>query len=252
MDWVGFVLKHRMWLAAGLALVGHLVMAAVVLSVPLSVRNVVVEVISVDLVVMPPRKIEPESKVLPEPELVTALPAKARTSMIEPAAPPTDRSGEAASEVPFVALSGLVDPDETIVPRGEVVVVDPLTGVRRPEGVMAGTRLALRIATCQRLVEHRDPTCPKENPFEFQARIAAAKNAPPLQRVGAGSHAPGNFAEAFLAKNKGYPPRMLSGEDNSTFIDPMAQGAYNAQRIRNGDAPVWDDDFTRELEQMRK
>lgn len=62
---------------------------------------------------------------------------------------------------------------------------------------------------------------------------------------------PQSAIEQWAARNSGFQPTSIFGEDNSIFIDPMADGAYNAQRIRNGETPIWDRGMERELRDAR-
>ncbi len=246
MHWAGLIAKYRLWLALGAAVLGHGVLVVFVLSLPRPALVNSLAVIAVELVTVTAPEPEPEE---PEPE-----PGAEETLVPIPEASPEERPrvpDPAPEEIPFVALSDETDAAERVVP-GRQTVIDPTPAEKEAERVRAGTRQALHRVRCRKLAEKPDPACPKGDPFYEQEQLAALRNAPPVRKIGVGPRGPGNYAEAFLAKNRGFPPKMLNGEDNSIFIEPMRKGAYNAQRIRNGEAPIWSRDLQRDLEQQRR
>ena len=107
---------------------------------------------------------------------------------------------------------------------------------------------------CAILTRGRDKDCPEVDPF-IQAEtdlLRSEQNTTGILAItDASAFGPQTNIEKWAAKNDGFTPTSLFGEDNSIFIDPMAEGAYNAQRIRNGDNPIWDRDIERELRDAR-
>ncbi len=251
MNWAGLITQYRIPVAIAVAGLGHAAVAAIVLALPLQVVADRVAVLPVELVILPP----PEPEPAPEPELQPEdIPDSDTSSAPEPdLAPGAQAPGPdpVAVDISFVSLSDERDVEERVVPprsSGSNQVRDD--GGEAAE-MTRGVRMALRRVGCRKLVEKPDPTCPKGDPFYEKEQILALRNAPPVRRIGVGPPRPGNYAEAFLARNSGWPPKMLGGEDNSSFIDPMQQGAYNAQRIRSGKTPIWDRDLQRDLEGRR-
>jgi len=245
MTWAGLITQYRIPVAIAVAGLGHAAVAAIVLALPMPVVVDRVAVLPVELVILPPP--EPE----PEPDLQSEdIPDSDTPSAPEPElAPGVQAPGPdpIAADIPFVSLSDERDIEERVVPprsSGSNQVRDE--GGKAAE-IARGVRMALRRVGCRKLVAIPDPTCPKGDPFYEKEQILALRNTPPVRRIGVGPPRPGNYAEAFLAKNKGWPPTMLGGEDNAIFIDPMQQGAYNAQRIRSGKTPIWDSDLQRDL-----
>ena len=53
---------------------------------------------------------------------------------------------------------------------------------------------------------------------------------------------PKSAVEGFFAKQD-EDPFMFPGMDAALFTEGMAPGAYNAQRIRNGQDPLWDQEM---------
>ncbi len=249
MNWAGLITQYRIPVAIAVAGLGHAVVAATVLALPMPVVVDRVAVLPVELVILPPPERAPESELQPDD-----IPDGDTASAPEPElAPGVQAPGPdpAASDIPFVSLSDERDVEERVVPprtSGSNQTQDE--GGEAAE-MRRGVQMALRRVGCRKLVEKPDPTCPKGDPFYEKEQILALRNMPPVRRIGVGPPRPGNYAEAFLARNSGWPPKMLGGEDNSIFIDPMQQGAYNAQRIRNGKTPIWDRDLQRDLEQRR-
>ena len=251
MTWAGLITQYRIPVAIAVAGLGHAAVAAFVLALPVPVVVDTVAVLPVELVILPPPPPEPEPKPEASPEEIPdrETPAAPVPDLApgrqapgpDPAAPPT----------PFVSLSDERDPEERIVPPRSAGSNQAQDEGGEAAETAKGVQMALRRVACRKLVEVPDPTCPKGDPFYEKEQIMTLRNAPPMRRTGVGPPRPGNYVEAFLERNKGWQPTMLGGEDNSLFIDPLRKGAYNAQRIRRGEAPIWDSDLQRDLEQRR-
>lgn len=97
--------------------------------------------------------------------------------------------------------------------------------------------------TCAKLARRRDDACPKTNPFDV-AEAAAARASREHKGILMLPDLPMSAMEQFLAKQNG-PGHMFPGMDADLFADPMAPGAYDAARIRNGDAPLWSEEMKR-------
>ena len=94
--------------------------------------------------------------------------------------------------------------------------------------------LVLRRAACAQLRRARDETCPRDDVFAaIEARTADAKH--PFTIL---PDLPLNAMEQFLARQEA-PGHMFPGMSADLFDNPMPSGAYDAQRIRNGQEPLW-------------
>ncbi|MCF6329155.1 MAG: hypothetical protein L3J02_05080 [Henriciella sp.] len=249
MNWAGLVTQYRIPVTITAAGLGHVAVAGLVLALPTPVMSDTVVVLPVELVILPPPEPKPEPELQPED-----VPDSDRPSAPEPElAPGVQAQGPdpAASDTPFVSLSDEREVEERVVPPRSSGSNQMQEEGGKAAEMARGVRVALRRVACRKLVEKPDPTCPKGDPFYEKEQVLALRNTPPVRRIGVGPPRPGSYAEAFLARNSGWPPKMLGGEDNSIFIDPMQQGAYNAQRIRNGKTPIWSPDLQRDLEHRR-
>lgn len=250
MHWVGLISRYRHAVAVGIALAGHVVAGAVILSIPRPAFQGAPTVLPVSLVVLPPQPPAPEPE---PPEVDTPEPV---TPLSSPPTPPRN----VATTLPVHS-----DPDPET--GDEVIALVPFTAPAPSNDITsdaaeqaARVQQALLRNRCQQLANLNDPDCPDDQRFAAHAPSPAEQ----LRAANLGPPPAQNMIEAYMARNSGWPSRMvsvrdgdtLSGQslidlgtiDNSIFADPMAPGAYNAQRIRNGDDPIWSRKFIKELQ----
>lgn len=98
--------------------------------------------------------------------------------------------------------------------------------------------------SCRELKRHRSESCPKADPFEIALASEARQTAPPAAPLLIGDYGPKTALERF-ALQKDRTPYLMSGMSADLFSDGMADGAYNAERIRNGLSPLWDKEIER-------
>lgn len=98
---------------------------------------------------------------------------------------------------------------------------------------------ALQAFDCRRLKSRADERCPKPDPFEMAAASQARQETAPRAALLVGDYGPKSILEGLMSQ-KDKDPFLFPGMDGDLFSEGMAPGAYNAQRIRNGQAPLWD------------
>ncbi|MEO1642531.1 MAG: hypothetical protein AAFR74_04290, partial [Pseudomonadota bacterium] len=152
------------------------------------------------------------------------------------------RSPTAQTDSPLTSLIEAQDATETII--------SPPSAPEQSELRQAQAIEALKRLDCNRMAKERPLDCPQEDPF-VKREIEQARQQSEITLSNLNSFGPSNAFEAWQANNSGFQPTSIFGEDNSIFIDPMAAGAYNAQRIRNGENPIWDRDIERDLRDAR-
>ncbi|MEM7493911.1 MAG: hypothetical protein AAF296_11040 [Pseudomonadota bacterium] len=147
-------------------------------------------------------------------------------------------------------IDDLSVPDETDAPRQQAI---GQSAAQAPSETQRVSEI-LRRLDCASLTRGRDKDCPEVDPFtqaETDVLRSEQNTTGILAITDASAFGPQSGIEKWAAKNDGFKPTSLFGEDNSIFIDPMAEGAYNAGRIRNGDNPIWDRDIEKELRNAR-
>lgn len=133
---------------------------------------------------------------------------------------------------------------ETADPAFEAVDM-PSTRSDVPPVVEADViRTVLQNMSCQRLTMRRDEACPSLDPFEIAAASEARQTAPPAAPLLVGDYGPKTALERFASQND-RDPYLMPGMSADLFSDGIPSGSYNAQRIRNGRAPIW----SKEIEQ---
>ncbi|MEM1037551.1 MAG: hypothetical protein AAGI14_12415 [Pseudomonadota bacterium] len=195
--------------------------------------------------------------VLPEPEaeVIEETPGPVEQQEPEPVeaqqpfpATPEPVQTESA-QAPLSNVTSLIEsPDvsETVVaaPSGEVQTTD------QPPSNLAQAAEALRRLECAKLSYERREDCPPPDPFaaaDAQQRLREQAQETQFSALDPNAYGPKTSIEKWAAKNDDFAPVSLFGEDNSIFLDTMAPGAYNAQRIRNGERPIWDKDIENAL-----
>ncbi len=241
MRWAGFLTQYRAGLAAlGAAGAHGAALVAILAYVPADDLPEAPPPIPVELVALqpPPQPITPPPE--PQPDIIPpAKTASAPLPDLRPSSPPPV-AAPAPETVPFTSLGNTTNPEERVVPPPPAGTSGPVERGGLASEAARGVQAALRRAGCRKLVREPGPECPQGDLFARADELAALKQAAALEPLALGPPPSQNYAEAFFARNQGMPAKMINGEDNSIFIASMAPGAYNAQRIRNGQAPIWD------------
>lgn len=187
----------------------------------------------------------------------------------------TNRETDAPSErIAESALQASPERDEILdspsaaeppKPNVEVVLEDPLhlpegqieEDDTRPQNGFDGSRVrpgsnpsdldslaeALGLSFCNRLARDQSDTCPPPDPFSV-AEARAEREAYARNPMEITYEAPQGRVERFFALQK-HNRHMFPGMNAHMFGDPMPPGAYDAQRIRNGQDPLWSDEKRR-------
>jgi len=254
MDWAGTLLKYRMaWIAAGIAL-GHAVLLGAALLMPISIDSapstpqLIIEL--ADMVELAPAP-EPEQPVASAPLLDPAPDA----APPEPANVPETIAPEPNTAAPLPVLTSEFGQDALPAP--------PVHQTPEPPPATADqVASVLRRAKCQTPLKYQQEDCPPPDPFALAEARQAAQNAREAA-LDAGLPPPNVLETLFSQNQRTYRrPGMKSAPDGSTvtfvrpdedlFTDPMAPGAYNAQRIRDGKAPLLDRELERDLRNARR
>ncbi|MEM1087316.1 MAG: hypothetical protein AAGH90_06270 [Pseudomonadota bacterium] len=220
---------------------------------------------------------EPGQRVIsaPEPLIITVvtdiIPPELEAEVIEETSEPIDQSALEPIEAPRPAPASPepVQTEATKAPSSNVtslmespdvsktVVAAPITEAQtldQPSTNLAQAAEALRRLECAKITYERREDCPPSDPFaaaDAQQGLRKQTEANPFSALDPNAHGPKTAIEQWAAKNDDFAPVSLFGEDNSIFLDTMAPGAYNAQRIRNGDRPIWDKDVEDALRSAR-
>lgn len=259
---VAYLLKHGQLTALFGATFLHVAVFGIVLSLP---RSSPTYEPSIPILVILYEAPEPEQPPEPEPEQELSpdpTPIKTQEPNIPAPAPPAQRPE------PVTSFTEAPDQTEAVVqppvpPNQEEPVQNTPTQTTALEQV-AGI---LQRADCNRLGRDERPDCPPSDPFAAAEAMQDLQDPkgpisiPDLQAFG-----PQGMAESYLSA-RGWKPSLpgpgsaeglgasslinLGSIDNTTFADPMAKGAYNAQRIRNGQAPIWDKEIEDALKDAR-
>lgn len=109
---------------------------------------------------------------------------------------------------------------------------------------LSNSELATLVQTlnCQGLVQHRNIECPKLDPFDVAAASLERVQAAPAPPQLVGDFGPNSYLEEFLSQ-KDRDPYLMPGMSADLFTPAMPKGAYNAQRIREGKTPLWDEEI---------
>lgn len=218
--WVRIIGLRRVWVT-GLVALAHAALLSWVLfqSVGRSVSPVL-ETLDISFAEVLPLP-EPE----PEPEVPTA-PLVAASSNPSAAPAPSSKtvltqleSDNAPDAAPQTSDPA---PSEDTAPR-----VDP-----------SALAAVLQRVECQRLSFKVDEDCPKADPFAVAEASIARQAATPASAQLAGDYGPKSMLEGFFSQRES-DPYLMPGMDGDLFTPGMAPGAYDAQRVRNGQAPLW-------------
>ncbi|MEM7329021.1 MAG: hypothetical protein AAF437_09795 [Pseudomonadota bacterium] len=153
----------------------------------------------------------------------------------------------ATPEAPRIA-SDLAQRGAEIRPQ-TLTADDPRSNAAAAEmAVIPPDRLAavLQQLDCQRFSSEREDRCETGDPFAVAAASMARQTAAPQAPILMGDFGPKTLLEGFMSQ-KDRDPYLMPGMSADLFTEGMAKGSYNAQRIRNGKAPIWDDEIERAL-----
>ena len=266
---VAYLLKHGQLTALLGATILHVVVFGIVLSSPRSgPTHEPSTPILITLYEAPEPDLAPEPEPEQEPEQEPApVPTSIETQQPETSAPAPEAH---PAQSPQTVTSFTEAPDQT-----ETIVQPPITSDQGPPVQDASTQPTaleqaasiLQRAECNRLGRDERPDCPPSDPFAAAEALQDLQtpkgpiSIPDLQAFG-----PQGMAESYMSA-RGWKPSMpgpgsaeglgaisminLGSIDNSIFIDPMAEGVYNAQRIRNGQSPIWDKEIEDALKDAR-
>jgi len=181
----------------------------------------------------------------PEPE--TAVPATADDpTVVEPIVktPPSAQSGPEAT--PSDPEEAVAVPEVLVQTETESVQTDPVeTSAGEPSEMITSDQIAavLQGLSCQSLTRKPQQDCPETDPFTAADAIAiregSARGPAPLS-----FQFQQNTTEQFFANQK-KARHMFPGMDADMFADPQPSGAYTADRIRNGQEPLWSEELKR-------
>lgn len=191
--------------------------------------------LEIELATLPPEPIAPPPE--PEPTPVRE-PAPVSTPTPEPAPPSAPEAAPATSEpsTPNVLtqLGEAAPNDLSAVAAPPVALADaPLT--------MGQIQHVLKQAECQKLTRQRDPDCAPEDPFEIALASAARQAQPPEGAPDSPFATISDYDR--LSYQTGASTFGSLGMSGDLFVDPMPDGAYTAQRIRNGREPIWSNEM---------
>ena len=195
----------------------------------------------------------------PDPEVIEETPEPVEQQEPEPVEaqqpfPATPKPVQTESaQAPLSNVTNLIESPDV----SETVVAAPNTEAQssdQPTTNLAQAAETLRRLECAKLSYKRREDCPPPDPFaaaDAQQRLREPAQANRFSALDPNAYGPKTSIEKWAAKNDDFAPVSLFGEDNSIFLDTMAPGAYNAQRIRNGERPIWDKDIEDALRNAR-
>lgn len=219
-SWVRIIRQRRVWVT-GLVALAHVALLSWVLSQSVG-KSVSPGLETLDIAfaeVLPLPEPEPEP-VLQEAPLV--VPRSSPSVAPEPSSKTV--LTQLQSDTSSTAAPQTSDPAP---PDGTALTVDP--------GALAAV---LQRAECQRLSFKAEDDCPKADPFAVAEASMARQAAVPSSAQLAGNYGPKSMLEGFFSQRDN-APYLMPGMDGDLFTAGLAPGAYDAQRIRNGQAPLW-------------
>ena len=180
---------------------------------------------------------------LPEPEPI------ASTSIPPPATRPTEPSlasppdpAPAAEPLPAEPPNPTVLTQLEAIPSGPVLVPSSAATAETPPGEPSGDAVtpaqvasALAQMHCLKLKRHEEGACPPPDPFAV-AIASAERDIPPERLFGDPRYISKTVSDKIFEKEAA---NRFLWPDEDLFTDPIAPGAYNARRIRNGQEPLW-------------
>ncbi|MEL7107871.1 MAG: hypothetical protein AAGJ68_04760 [Pseudomonadota bacterium] len=234
--WFSDIRARFVWIFGAVALV-HTVVFAVFLSFRVyptpSLDRDFVEIEFADLEPDPIEVMPPE--IIPESHSVSETETSAPQNVIEPmvSLPTRPENSEVA---PPILMQEVPSVDETVVAE---TPSDADASQGPPSISEAELATVVQSLSCQRLAHRRDEACPKLDPFDVAAASQARREAAPAPAQLVGDFGPKTYLENFLSQED-RDPYLMPGMSGDLFTSTLPSGAYNAQRIRNGQTPLWD------------
>ncbi|MCR9195164.1 MAG: hypothetical protein NXH88_10545 [Hyphomonas sp.] len=247
MVWVGKTVRLSTAIRTGSVAAIHFVLLALVLSAEIVIQDTArTPAITVEIVERPPpspaptpeaepsREPDPDPAEHAPPEPVVETPILAPPPAPKPIAPetsPVEPPLPAIEERPAV----LTQKDPTTAPDSEIAAAPPTATTGSDTVTPDQIAGVLRQLECQKLTHRTDESCPRTDPFTAWAsnseRARVERNT--------------DWDRSYRSKStidKFYEREVrgrLHWPDEDLFADPMAPGAYNADRIRRGQEPLW-------------
>ncbi len=176
---------------------------------------------------------EPPDKPSPQPVIATPTPAPPTAPISnDPETPPAvEPSSRAMPERPTV----LTQKDPATAPDAEAAAATPAENADADTVTPDQMAGVLRQLECQKLTHRTVESCPRTDPFTAWAsnteRARIERNTD-WDRSYRSKSVIDKFYEREVRERLPWP-------DEDLFADPMAPGAYNAERIRRGQEPLW-------------
>lgn len=216
--WVKFIRQRQVWVT-GLVALAHAALLSWVLSQSVGKSaSPVLETLDIAFAEVSP---------LPEPEPViqkAPLGAPRSNPSVAPARSSKIVLTQLESDISPIAAPQTSDP----APSDDAApTVDP-----------SALAAVLRRTECQRLSFKAKEDCPKADPFAAAEASMGQQAAASASAQLAGDYGPKSMLEGFFSQ-RDRVPYLMPGMDGDLFSPGMAPGAYDAQRIRNGQAPLW-------------
>lgn len=182
---------------------------------------------------------EPDPIAPPEPEPVAPEPdpqPPEPTEAVEtPPDPPMPNPVQEPLSEPATAVS---DETPSVLTQNPTEAAANLSDQSAPEGgAITDAQIAgvLQQLNCQKLRHRPGEICPQTDPFDAAASVASR-----LQVERVYKYDPDHVSKT--VSDKVYEREVqsrLHWPDPDLFADPLPPGAYGAQRIRNGQEPLW-------------
>lgn len=222
----------------------HIALAAILLSQELEpMRAVKPDILEIELAELPPEievkpKIEREIEPVSEQEPVVPLAPPAPTIATEPQ-PPDPPPVPARAENPQPAAPQTMDVLTQLEtdPAGPPVAPSLAAAGETVEHPVTPAQVASALTQmhCLKLKRHEEGDCPPPDPFAVAA-ANAERAIPPERLFGDPRYIAKTVSDKIFEKEAA---NRFHWPDADLFNDPMAPGAYNARRIRNGQEPLW-------------
>lgn len=177
----------------------------------------------------------------PKPVLSEETPPPAPPPPEFPTPPPTD-SAPAPKPQPAEPQTQTVLTQLDDAPSGFATAPNAGAAVETSSDAPSGETVsqaqvasALKQMHCLKLKRHEEGACPPPDPFAVAT--ANAERAIPEERLfGDPRYVEKSVSDKIFEKEAA---NRFHWPDEDLFNDPMARGAYNARRIRNGQEPLW-------------
>lgn len=226
--------------------VAHGALAAILLSQKLQpMTSYDPDVLDIELAELAPEievsPVLPVPRPAPEPAVPAEVPPPA-AKLADPLPAPTPDPAPTPETQPVEDQSPTVLTQLEAAPSGTVTASNSTATVETPPGgTSEGIVTAAQVATalermhCLKLKRHEEGACAPTDPFE--AALANAERAIPEERLfGDPRYVAKSVSDKIFEREAA---NRFHWPDEDLFADPMAPGAYNARRIRNGQEPLW-------------